>query len=164
MDVSGNPVVVTDPSETNYDMVYYETVFTGSDGDPSAHIQMDQVILGITNDATGQTYYQVFNWGDSQPDTNSNVDSSDATLPVAIDPAETDNEHIATADLHQDPSAPSSPQTGIAIDVDNAPSAPPPGSYNYVVVIAPATQPPPAGPSTDGGQTDSVQVTEVPNP
>jgi hypothetical protein len=145
------PVVVNGPSDKNYDLVYYEMQYPFSS---PGYIRMDQVIVGITNDNTGSSYYQVFNWGDGVPDTNTNVDTS----VIGVNPAEVDNQIIPMTDLHQDSAA--SPQTGITIDVDNAPSNPPPDTYNYVVIVAPPTPPPPA-PAGDGGQTDSVQVTEV---
>jgi len=158
------PVIVNGPSDTNYDLVYYEA----EDPTNLGNIAMDQVIVGITNDPTGITYYQVFNWGNNQADTNSNVNTNTlADLPInsanSANP-EADNEPIATSYLYQDPSAPLSPQTGILIDVDNAPSNPPPDIYNYVVVIAPVVPPqsPPPPVADTSAQVDSIQVTDVP--
>ena len=142
------PVIVEATPDGKYDMVYYEW-------DTGGKILMDQVIVGISKDPSGNPYYEVFNWGDGQPDKNTNVDT---TLPGI--PAETDNAQIDTSKLYQDPSGP--PQTGILIDVDKAPSNPPPDTYDYVVIIAPKNAP--AGPSSDGGQVDSIQVTEVASP
>jgi hypothetical protein len=161
VDVSSNPVHVAATPDGNYDLVYYED----ENPNDSGLIAMDQVKIGITNDSTGQTYYEVFNWGDGQPDTNSNLNTN--TLPPntppdpAIDPAEPDNQVIPTDDLYKDPAAtpPPNPQTGVLIDVDQAPSHPPPGDYKYVVIVAP-----PAPSSVDGGQMDSIDVTEVPIP
>ncbi len=152
------PVIVNGPSDTNYDLVYYES-------DAGGNVQMDWVIIGITNDPNGITYYEVFNWGNNVPDTNSNVNTNTLADPPT-DPAnpEADNEPIATSELYQDPSAPSSPQTGILIDVDNAPSNPPATIYNYVVVVAPVVPPqsPPSPAEDSTSQVDSIQVTEVP--
>ncbi|MDO9301754.1 MAG: hypothetical protein Q7T89_10235, partial [Anaerolineales bacterium] len=56
-----------------------------------------------------------------------------------------DNQPIQMSDLYgTDPY-----QTGIAIDVDNAPSNPPPvpTGYQYVVILAPATGGEPAEPA-----------------
>jgi hypothetical protein len=49
--------------------------------------------------------------------------------------------------------------TGILVDVDNAPSNPPKGNYSYLAIQAPAA---PAGPAADSNLgADSVQVVEV---
>jgi hypothetical protein len=157
VNVSSNPVVVNATPDGHYDLVYYE------DENPngSNQIEMDQVIIGISNDPSGNPYYQVFNWGDGIRDTNTNVD----TATIGVPSAENDNQAISTSVLYEDPSSPPSPpnpnlQTGILIDVDQAPSHPPPDTYDYVVVIAPPADPPPG----DGGQVDSIQVTEVSSP
>jgi hypothetical protein len=157
IDVSSNPVVVNATSDGHYDLVYYED----ENPDGSNQVAMDQVIVGISNDPSGNPYYQVFNWGDGIRDTNTNVD----TAVIGVPSAEVDNQVISTNDLYEDPSSPSPPpnlQTGVLIDVDQAPSHPPPDTYEYVVVIAPPdTNPNNAG---DAGQVDSVQVTEVTSP
>jgi len=152
INVSGNPVVVKDPSETNYDLVYYE----GLDASGS-NIQLDNVSVGISNASDGSTYYEVFNWGDNKRDTNTNVDTNNlpADATCVNSPPECDNRVIPTTDLYPSPPAPA-PNTGILIDVDNAPSAPPAGTYNYVVIISPTTG------ALDPAQVDSIQVTEVP--
>jgi hypothetical protein len=64
---------------------------------------------------------------------------------------------IPTSELYT-PNAgdPSIPQTGILIDVDTAPGAPPEGTYNYLVIISPLTG------GLDPAQVDSVVVAEVP--
>ena len=159
------PIIVTGPTETNYDFVYYERA-TGSG--PTLGIDMDSVILSISKDNIN--YYVVFNWGNNQ--TNDNGSINLASLPAKPqDPgappgtlctsAECDNQHINANDLYQDPSAPSSPDTGILVDVDNAPSHPPPGSYQFLAIQAPASPP---NDGNDGADVDSVQVTEVPSP
>ena len=145
LNISGNPVWVTDPSETDYDLVYYE-----SDDGSGNNVQLDHVIVGISHLSNGSIYYEVFNWGNNIPDTNTNVDTN--TLPP--DPgcvAECDNRNIPTSVLHPDPGG----GTGILIDVDNASSAPPAGSYDFVVIISPPT-------GGDSAQVDAIEVTEVP--
>jgi hypothetical protein len=157
MNFSANPVIVEPTPDGHYDMVFYEDENPNGDN----KIDMDQVIIGISKDPSGNPYYEVFNWGNGVPDANSNVDTTTLGLPVE----EVDNQNIPTTDLYKDPASPAPPpnlQTGILIDVDNASSHPPPDTYNYVVVIAPpATNPGNVG---DDGQVDSVQVTEVASP
>lgn len=133
-------MTVTDTSETNYDLIYYEFNSGGN-------ITMDQVIVGISVFSDGNLYYEVFNWGNGNRDTNTNVD----TAILGVDPAEVDNQSIDVNDLYGSPPD----QTGILIDVDNAPSAPPAGDYPYVVIISPAG-------GGDPAQVDSIEVTEVP--
>ena len=148
VNISANPVHVNSTPDGNYDLVYYEAE------DPShpGNVAIDDVIVGISNDPSGNPYYEVFNWGNGTPDTNTNVDTSDPP-PT---PPEDDNELVPLSEMHQDPAAPGSPQTGILIDVDTAPSHPPEGDYNYVVIVSP--------PSSDPAQVDSVQVDDVPIP
>ncbi|MBC7879124.1 MAG: hypothetical protein H7Y59_18285 [Anaerolineales bacterium] len=147
LNISGRPIVVTGSSETNYDFVYYESDTGGG------NVLMDSVVLGISQLADGSIFYEVFNWGDNNRDTNTNVDTNDlpADLACTSSPPECDNRVIPATDLHPD----STGGTGILIDVDNAPSAPPAGSYDYIVVISPLSGAP------DGSQIDSVEVTEV---
>ncbi len=157
IDLGSNPIVVHATSDGSYDLVFFEDENPNGSGE----IAMDQVILGISNDPSGNPYYEVFHWGDGIPDANSNVDTTALGLPTA----EVDNQTISTSDLYEDPASsppPSNEQTGILIDVDQAPSRPPPGSYQYLVIIAPpATNP---NNAADGGQVDSVEVTEVVSP
>ncbi len=171
VDVSSNPVVVNATPDGHYDMVYYEVENPVGD----QQIAMDQVIVGISKDPSGNPYYQVLNWGDGQPDTNTNIDTTKLVPPSVPPPtgpvpsSEDDNQIIPTNVLYEDPSSsppPSNSQTGVLIDVDTAPSHPPADTYNYVVVIAPPS-PADGGPPNnvgDGGQVDSIQVTEVASP
>jgi hypothetical protein len=136
------PIVVNGPSDTNYDFVYYELA-------ASPGVNMDRVILSISKNNID--YYVVFNWGDGIPDTNSNVGD--------VAGAEDDNQPINSSELHG-----TAPQdTGILVDVDNAPSNPPTGNYNYLAIQvptpAPAAVPPNNG--TDGADVNSVEVIEV---
>jgi len=141
-----NPVWVVGTSETNYDLVYYES-------DIGGNIMLDHVILGISQLMDGSVYYEVFNWGDNIRDTNTNVDTN--TLPpdpaCVASPPECDNRVIPTTALHPNPGG-----TGILIDVDNAPSAPPVGSYDYIVIISPNSG------DMDTAQVDAIEVIEIP--
>jgi hypothetical protein len=133
------PIIVNGPSDTNYDFVYYEFA-------NPVNISMDSVIISISSDGT--TYYQVFNWGNGIPDDNSNVG------PIASSTGtENDNQTIQATDLHGSPPN----QTGILVDVDNAPSNPPPGSYSYLAIQAPAAPP---NDGSDGADIDSIEVAE----
>jgi hypothetical protein len=140
------PITVEGPAETNYDLVYYEW-------DAGGTVMMDHVSVGISQDPSGDPYYEVFNWGDGIPDENTNVDTGD----LGVDPAEIDNQSIPTSELYDDPPAPP-PQTGVLIDVDNADSHPPPGDYSHVVIISPNTG------SGDAAQVDAVEQVDEPQP
>ncbi len=151
LNFSGNPIVVFAVPDDNYDLVFYE-----DEVGASGRIQLDQIIIGLTNDIT-LGYYEVFNWGDNDPDTNTNADINNLPpdlAPGCIEP-ECDNYQIETTDLYPTPSG-----TGILIDVDTAPAPPPPDSYNFVVLISPIV----AGSSGNNAQVDAVVVTEVPIP
>jgi len=141
LNLGSKPLQVTG-SNPDYDLVYYEMEFSVF-GVPSGNIYLDQVMIGITNDPTGGTFYTVFYWGDSDPDMNSNVGD------IAVSTGgEADNQQIALSDLYgTDPY-----QTGIAIDVDNADSNPPVNSYQYVVIFAP---------TTGGGESANINAVEV---
>lgn len=148
MDLSSNPIIVNGPSDKNYDFVYYEQA-------AGPGILMDRVILSISTALAG-TYYQVLNWGDGTPDTNSNIGNVVTSTPYQ----ELDNQPIDASKLYG-----ATPlQTGVLVDVDNAASHPPVGSYSFLAIQAP---PPPTPPSTpDPGNDgsvgiDSVQVIEV---
>lgn len=139
-------LVVSSTPDNNYDLVFYEYNNGGS-------VYLDWIVIGITNDADdtdGISYYEVFNWGNVTPDTNSNVGDVAQTTGT-----EDDNQQVNLTELHDADGGGSAPQTGILIDVDNATSAPPPATYNYVVVISPS------GGSGESAQIDSIQATEV---
>lgn len=140
----GSPIlVVSTPSDTNADLVYYEQA-------SAPGVQMDQVIISISMDGT--QYYVVFNWGDGIPGDNSNVDD--------VAGSEGDNQPINASELYDPDGAGSAPDTGILIDVDNADSNPPPGAYQYIAIQAPDL---PSNTDTDVG-FDSVDVVDVPIP
>jgi len=140
--------------DNNYDLVFYENQ------EAAGFIRLDRIIIGISKFADGQIYYEVFNWGNGIPDTNTNVDTNilppdNSTTNCDTDP-ECDNRIIPTSELY-DPDDGPAPPTGILIDVDTAPSSPPPGNYNYIVIISPVD----TGPEKDPSQIDAIVVTEV---
>ena len=138
--------------------MYYESESGGN-------ITLDHVIIGISNEPDGDPYYEVFNWGDNVPDTNTNVDISimppdPSALPPpgpACTEAECDNREISTDKLYDPSGSPGEPQTGILIDVDNAPSNPPPGEYEYVVIISPNS-------GDSSNQIDGIELVDEPPP
>jgi len=144
---SGSPIIVLATPDDFYDLVFYEVEDPSNPG----YIQFDHIIIGITNDIN-LGYYEVFHWGDTTPDTNSNANINELPPdPPCASGQECDNYDISVNDLYP------TPGTGILIDVDTAPGAPPPNSYNFVVIIAPTT-----GASGDNAQVDAIVVTEVP--
>lgn len=158
VDISGNPVVVSSAPDGNYDLIFYESeIGPGS-------IYLDHIIIGVSN-VTDGSYYVVFNWGDNDPEDtnqNTNVDTTklDLTNPdptcTGADAPECDNRVIpaTTPPLYTDPV--SGISTGILIDVDAASGAPPANTYNYLVIISPASG------DLDSAQVDSIVVAEVP--
>lgn len=148
LNVNSNPVIVLLTPDGNYDLVFYEDIYNATD------IHLDHIIIGISEFSDGSSYYEVFNWGNGIRDTNTNVDTDilpPDTSPTCLEP-ECDNREIPTANLHPNPG------TGILIDVDTASSQPPPGVYNYIVVVSPNSG------DGDVSQIDAVVVTEVPLP
>lgn len=141
------PIVVNGPSDTNYDMAYYER--------PAASgVDMDSVIVSISMDNV--IYYVVLNWGDNQPNSHTNVDVNNLpTPPPGCTDLECDNQHIDASDLHDPPGGPAF-GTGILIDVDNAPSNPPPGDYWYIAVEAPSPTV-----NNDGADVDSIEIVDI---
>jgi hypothetical protein len=137
IDVSANPVIVSN----SYNIIFYEY-------DVGGNIRLDQIIIGIMVNAADSYYYQVFNWGDNIADSNTNADFNilppDGS-PTCLEP-ECDNRIIPLANLYPYPG------TGIVIDVDTAPSLPPPGVYNYIIIISPL------GGDGDAAQIDSIQI------
>jgi hypothetical protein len=135
--------VVESTPDANYDLVLYEFNNFGT-------VYIDSMIVGISKDPKGLTYYEVFNWGDGSADTNTNVGD--------VAGSETDEQATNLNQFHDpdDPDGTSDNQTGILIDVDTAKSEPPPDTYDFIVVISPS----------GGGsmEVDSIDVTEVPIP
>jgi hypothetical protein len=136
LDLGSTPIIVNGPSDTGYDMVYYEMYNLDCGG-----VCMDEIVVGISQVSNGSSYYEVFNWGDDVPDMNTNVgDVAD------VAGAELDNQEIPTSELY----GPILYQTGIAINVDGATSNPPLGSYQYVVILSP-----------EGGSGQSAEINAI---
>lgn len=123
----GTPVVVG--SHSGYDLVFYEL--------PSGTgIMMDHVILQVSD---GNNWYTVFNWGDNNADTNSNMDIS------VIGGTESDNRDFSTSpasDILYN-------ATGILIDLDGAA---PNGTYIFIRIVSPT------GDTGDGADVDAIEV------
>ena len=149
VDISGNPVVVLLTPDAFYDMVLYEYDLNGT-----GIVHLDNIIIGISNDSNGASFYEVFNWGNNIPDTNTNVDTANLPPDNSVDctannPPECDNRQIPITELYNYPG------TGILIDVDTSIGAPPAGDYLYIVIISPNTG------MGDASQIDAIVVTEI---
>ncbi len=143
----GLNIVVGNAPDGNYDLAFYEF-------DSGGVVNLDWVIIGISNAVDGNQYYEVFNWGNGIPDTNSNLGDVAGT--------EADDQPISTSEFYDpDGTAGPAPQTGILIDVDNASSHPPPGTYDTLWIISP---PDAAMIPAEEAQADAVQTVEVPIP
>ena len=123
----GTPVVVG--SHAGYDLVFYEL--------PSGTgIMMDHVSIQVGD---GYNWYTVFNWGDNNADTNSNLNIN------VIGGAEPDNRDFSTS--------PASDvlytATGILIDLDGVA---PNGTYLYIRILSPT------GDTGDGADVDAIEV------
>lgn len=139
------PIIVVGISDTGYDLVYYERQLDDISLPSGYGVHLDSVILSISTAVNG-TYYQVFNWSNGVPDTNSNLGD------VAINTgSENDNQPIDGSEFF----GAYPQQTGIQIDVDNAPSAPPPGNYSYLAIQAPIAPP---NDGSDGADVDAIEV------
>lgn len=148
-------VVVHDTPDNKYDLVFYEYNFN-DDG----YVYLDAVIIGISTVSDGSQYYEVFRWGDTNRDENSNVDTADLTpSPGCLSNTECDGRSFAVNDPNGLYNG-----TGILIDVDTADSQPPPSTtdnkYDYIVIISP----PGSGNPNDGSDIDSIQTVDVPIP
>lgn len=139
VDLGSTPIIVNGPGDTNYDLVYYEAEYEEG-GVPMGYIYMDVVAVGISHYPDGSEYYVVFYWDDNGT-LNANTN---------IGYLSSDNLQISMEDLYPYPG------TGILIDVDNASSFPPPGSYRYLVIASLK----PIG-SADTMQVDSVQLVDI---
>jgi hypothetical protein len=151
-------VVVGGTPDNNYDLVFYEFNNGGV-------VFLDWVIIGISNSPLGGDYYEVFNWGNSSPDTNTNVDTANLD-PSSDCPSNTECNDRHFNDDPNNPSEPSNPNSlyngsGVLIDVDSASSSPPPGQYDYIVIISPLVT---GEAPNNGSQVDAIQTVEIPTP
>ncbi|MDX9991856.1 MAG: hypothetical protein RBS68_07370 [Anaerolineales bacterium] len=123
--------LVLDGNQSDWDVVLYEEL-SGSG------ILMDFVFLSISQD--GDTWYEIFNWGNGVADTNSNLNTN------VLGGSEYDNRPISSGDLYD--------STGIAINADSIllSNAAPAGTYNYLRITAPG------GVSVDGIKIDAIVI------
>ena len=120
----------------NY-LVYYE--FPQGTG-----IWMDAVRIQIGN---GSNWYTVFNWGDGNADTNTNIPIPLLTNPTGTCAGEPDNCEINGSLLYTSGAY----STGIIINVDGVV---PNGTYPYIRIFSPSSPP-----DTDGWvEVDAIQV------
>ncbi len=165
-------ITVSPVSDGNYDLVFYEFNNSGS-------VYLDWIIIGISNDSDnsdGIDYYEVFNWGDDDPDENSNVgdvaqaagtENDNHLIPIAgnaeVPPSE---DELYDPDYVPPPTESNGPlpQTGVLIDVDQAPSDPPAGNYAFVIVISPEDDPLDPLASGEPAQLDAIATVEEPIP
>ncbi len=105
---------ITVNGHAGWDLVYYELP-------AGSGILLDWVIIEIGD---GNNWYTIFNWGDNNPDLNTNVGLYIQSNPQ--DPQEPDQRDIPSAELYN--------STGVAIDLD---SVVPPGNYSYIRFYAP---------------------------
>jgi uncharacterized repeat protein (TIGR01451 family) len=118
------------------DFVFYEMPMAPG-------IDLDQIVIEISSD--GANWLPVFYWGNTTPDTNTNVDNVNIPNIAAACPTETDNCPIASGDLYNN--------TGITIDVDNSPLSPvPQGNYYWIRFTEPGLG------STDGTHVDAIEM------
>ena len=111
--------VVAD-GDSNWDLVYYERP-------AGSGVLLDWVIVEVGD---GNTWYQIFNWGDDLGDGNTNVDFNILpypALPPFPPPDEPDQRDIPSASLYN--------STGIAIDLDSLGLS---GPYPYIRFYAPS--------------------------
>lgn len=141
-----SPIVVD--GAPDYDLVYYERL--GAPG-PPAIVLLDLVVVRIGQTSTGE-WFVVFDWGDGEPDTNTNVGSYGA------DGIEEPNAAIPVSALYGTPGGSPVLNTGIAIDVDNAATPVPAGVYDLLSVAAPT---PPGGGWYPADQQLEVDALEI---
>lgn len=134
-----NPIVVD--GSPDVDLVYYERELAPGAG----VVWFDLVVIRIGQTVTGN-WFVVFDWGDGQPDTNTNVGN------FGVDGTEEPNAVIATGDLYGAPPY----QTGVTIDVDG--SGAPPGTYELLSVSAPT---PAAGETRLPDENTEVDAVEI---
>jgi hypothetical protein len=115
------------------DFVYYEMA-------AGSGILMDQVILQISQNISGP-WTTVFDWGNGNPDINSNLDISGP-----LGGSETDNREIDASFLLVG----NGRTTGVGVDIDYPPLGLS-GSYSCLKIIS-------SGSSGDGIDVDSIEI------
>ncbi len=129
LDSAGAPHIT---STVGYDFVYFEHIGCGG-------ICLDWVEVDVSADGTN--WVMAFNWGDGNPDNNTNIASYTGG-------SEVDNAPIPASALYCD----SGYCTGIEIDVDALGSVPP-GGYRYIRIWSPINWP-----DNDGSEVDSIET------
>jgi hypothetical protein len=127
------PPIVADGDVGIPDFVYYEVEDPSNPG----FIALDWVQIDISTDGAG--WITVFNWGDGNPDTNSNVAGACA--------AEDDNCLVPLGSLYNQAGF----QTGITIDIDAIGGIIQGASYSWIQLTAPIS------PSGDAPEVDAIQ-------
>ncbi len=150
IDLGTSPISVTDPADTDYELIYFEArgiSDTGVPLTPPDMIFLDLVTIEIAEDPAGP-WYPVFIWGDNIADTNTNLMRSSPTYPDTGEAS--DNAIIQTPPLVGPPGQ----EFGVAIDVDNSPTGGPipAGNYRYIRLFSPL-----AG-ENDGPEIDALEV------
>jgi hypothetical protein len=143
----GNSINTNTP-DPYFDFVYYER---GQPNPPTTttFIYLDWVIVEVAPQLSGP-WYQVFYWGDTITDTNTNIGRA------GIGPGggtEMDNRVVNNTTVL---SGTTPYTTGIAIDIDNVPSPVmpvPPGIYRYIRFYAPAYDP-----GNDPVHVDAIEI------
>ena len=131
LDISATPIIVD--GDSDWDLVFYERM-------NGPGIYLDNIIIGISKESDGSIYYVVFNWGDYAGTPLFPTNDLNTNISHII---EMDNAWIPQEDLYNN--------TGILINVDGAASQPPPGIYNYIIVLSGLT-------NTDLAEIDSIQI------
>jgi len=131
------PISVDGIDPTDFELVYYER-----ESPTVGNIALDMVSIEVATSTTG-IWYEVFNWGDGVPDTNTNIyqegyggppEPNDPLIPLTSPP------------LYR--STPDGIASGIAMDLD---SVVPPGTYSYVRLNG-------IPPVTGTAEVDSIEV------
>lgn len=139
IDLGSTPVVPS--GDNNPDFVYYEIRATSPTPTPPAspdQIYMDWIIIDVGPSSSGP-WYQVFYWGDANPDMNTNIGQAGYV------PPENDNQLIPMTVLYGTLPL----KTGITIDIDAIGLA---GSYQYIRIYSPN------GGANDGPEVDAIEV------
>ncbi len=117
VNVSANPIV----THIGYDMVSYEI----DSNAPPGYVMMDSIIIEVAQDAGGP-WYQVFRWGDTSPDPNTNLGA--AGYASGSEP------NAMSIPMTNPPFYGPTIRTGVAIDVD---AVAPAGTYRFVRYTVP---------------------------
>jgi hypothetical protein len=125
-----------------YDFVFYE--WWNPDSGPAGDVELDEIVIELSAD--GDTWYEVFNWGDGY---NPSMDDYTNVVGQSNDvDGEVDNEIIPSTLLYGIPPIPPHP-SGILVDI-NFLGAPPNTAYRYVRLSCPS----------DGGDAAQVDTIE----